>query len=1175
MCPCSAVLLLLVGSALLVLPGFCDRLHAEIDVPIGYESHHVGVQVRGGPDTDDDGVPDDEDNCPADPNPEQEDCDQNGIGDACDNPLPTRLYVDAHATGANDGTSWTDALTDLRVALDRAACSEGSVTEIWVADGVYRPSSSGDRTASFQLLNNVAVYGGFAGGETMLSQRNSAQNLSILSGDLSLDDGPNFTNYGENSYHVVDASGTDASAILDGFVIRAGNANAVSGMNTTGGGLYANEGSPTIRNCTFRRNRGRSGGGVGIEGMTSIVFESNLVEENAAFQEPGGAMRMPGINEGPYGSPVIRNCRFLRNTAPATAAGATGGVSIGSTNAVITGCHFEANVGARGGGMGLGGTGAMLVSYCTFVRNVANGPATFCGGGGLSLSGGLLTVRVANCRFDGNRAINGVDGRGGAIRLENGTYTLTNLTIVGNEAEYGGGIFSVHTVNRRLVNSTLIANRAVFTGGGVRFDASAAGVLTLSNCIVYANTDSSGGETAQFSIVNVASTINATYCLVQGGFPGTGNIDQNPLLFRLPQSGVDTQWGTADDDYGDLRLLSGSPCIDSASTPNVSIDYTDLDGDSNTSELVPYDLGGNKRLVDDPWTVDTGVPGSPVVDMGAYEYFPDCNSNDIDDADDILADPSIDVNPTDGIPDSCCFCAAAGVWSDTGTWSCTAVPDNGTPPGSRYNVNITCPVPTVTLDIPVTIDSVRVEPGQNLEVTGGDLTIDAPSGIVNNGTLMIGAGRSVVAATSFTLGGVSPVQLDDATASLSSATIAEVVTNLNTISGQGTLDASFDNLGSIRANAAGQTLLVTGPSKNNEGIFQADSGGILLIRDAQITDDSGNASGSFVADGGTIRLDPTETLLRGTGASAEGRSARVSNGGVIELLADSSLTLSGELILDGGSLIGASSPSGTITVGRIEIIGSPVGGELALSGSMIATTTGDLRLAESPSMLRGIIPPVLSLAGTSSIVIGGNFQMEGNVGVNASSEDPLYLRGDFNNRATDELLVDLTAATLTLDGTIPQNFEAAGVDYGPLNPAGFSDNYAVGTLRVEPGRTLHVVNSFDNQGDGLGCEALYVSTLSLGAGCTLRLSGCNVYYETLVEESGVTVIREGGAHLIAMYAGDLDGDSVTNMSDAEQLVLILLGGTCSPECLAQADLNRDGLVNGLDIAIMALLLSGW
>src|SRR5262245_48737704 len=77
------------------------------------------------------------------------------------------IYVNAVATGANNGLSWTDAYIDLQSALSAAVNGD----EIWVAAGTYKPTTSTDRTISFTLKNGVALYGGFAGTETLLTQR--------------------------------------------------------------------------------------------------------------------------------------------------------------------------------------------------------------------------------------------------------------------------------------------------------------------------------------------------------------------------------------------------------------------------------------------------------------------------------------------------------------------------------------------------------------------------------------------------------------------------------------------------------------------------------------------------------------------------------------------------------------------------------------------------------------------------------------------------------------------------------------------------------------------------------------------------------------------------------------------------------------------------------------------
>ena len=115
------------------------------------------------------------------------------------------IYVDDDATGANDGTSWADAYVELQSALAVAQAGD----EIWVAAGIYLPdydvntqTHTGDRTASFQLVNNVALYGGLVGTEDPatfdLADRDFVANETVLSGDLAGNDGPAFSNNSEN-----------------------------------------------------------------------------------------------------------------------------------------------------------------------------------------------------------------------------------------------------------------------------------------------------------------------------------------------------------------------------------------------------------------------------------------------------------------------------------------------------------------------------------------------------------------------------------------------------------------------------------------------------------------------------------------------------------------------------------------------------------------------------------------------------------------------------------------------------------------------------------------------------------------------------------------------------------------------------------------------------------------
>jgi len=242
-----------------------------------------------GGDTDEDGVCDDLDNCPDDPNPDQVDADGDGVGNACDNcpddPNPDQadadgdgigdvcdiqvIFVDANSPPGGDGTSWATAYKYLQDALTRAG-SDHNADEIRVAQGVYRPddddvhhpAGTGLRTDTFQLINEVGIYGGYAGiGAEDPNKRNIGLYETILSGDLAGDDGPGqWENNDENSYHVVTGSGTGPSAVLDGFTITGGNADG-SYPYDSGGGMYNTPCSPTIINCTFIGNSAITYGG--------------------------------------------------------------------------------------------------------------------------------------------------------------------------------------------------------------------------------------------------------------------------------------------------------------------------------------------------------------------------------------------------------------------------------------------------------------------------------------------------------------------------------------------------------------------------------------------------------------------------------------------------------------------------------------------------------------------------------------------------------------------------------------------------------------------------------------------------------------------------------------------------------------------------------------------------
>jgi len=147
------------------------------------------------------------------------------------------IYVDRAGVGANDGSSWPDAYVHLQDALAEAAAAAPPV-EIRVAQGVYKPDQGagitpGDRDATFQLLNGVAVKGGYAG------TTGADPDARDLEGYTTVLTGGCMCGY------VVTGDLTDATAVIDGFTIR---------RLSPADGMHIDAGSPTIRNCVFENN---------------------------------------------------------------------------------------------------------------------------------------------------------------------------------------------------------------------------------------------------------------------------------------------------------------------------------------------------------------------------------------------------------------------------------------------------------------------------------------------------------------------------------------------------------------------------------------------------------------------------------------------------------------------------------------------------------------------------------------------------------------------------------------------------------------------------------------------------------------------------------------------------------------------------------------------------------
>ncbi|GIW02605.1 Ig-like domain-containing protein [Roseiflexus sp.] len=227
---------------------------------------------------------------------------------------PTRAsgvvrYAAPTARGSGDCSSWDNACT-LQAALDIA----NSGDQIWVQAGVHKPTTNPlDRTAAFALKNGVAIYGGFAGTESTLDERNWTAYATVLSGDIDNNDTTDLhsittTINGANSYHVVIATNVISTAVLDGFIVTGGQANGAS-PHSDGGGMYNINGGPTLAHVTFIGNVAANDGG----GMFNFNNSGPMLMHTAFISNTAGDGG--GIANGYNSSPMLVNVVFSGNTA--------------------------------------------------------------------------------------------------------------------------------------------------------------------------------------------------------------------------------------------------------------------------------------------------------------------------------------------------------------------------------------------------------------------------------------------------------------------------------------------------------------------------------------------------------------------------------------------------------------------------------------------------------------------------------------------------------------------------------------------------------------------------------------------------------------------------------------------------------------------------------------------
>lgn len=593
--------------------------------------------------------------------------------------LQGQVFVNLNATGANDGSSWENAFTDLEVAINTSA--EGD--EIWVATGTYKPGGDTPTVDSYyQFPHDLSLYGGFAGTETMLTERDFAANVTVLSGDHNGDDvTDNFTDFrSDNSKHVIWLTNAITTlSTIDGFTIRNGNTEGADGAgdDRRAGGILT-YGAPSIRNCTFTQNVGYFGGalypraaganGTVIENCTFVTnfttndgacmyitapstFITDCTFNNNTASDLGGAIYNTGddgmiltncsftSNQSQSGrggavynttSPAtIMDCTFMNNTASGSSGGSIqvrhGNVDVPPFITTISNCSFTGSNATFGGAIGCyDDRSTVNISGCDFMENTSANV-----GGAISNAFGS-TTNISDCDFRNNQT----GGSGGAVFSQNDSsyVNVVNSLFQTNFAERGGAIAmsgdneplsTTPLAQLTLENCQLQFNSAEVQGGGINLSNTN---LTIINSLLDFNftvsTEGIGGAISlntSDSISTIFNFLNSTFAS-NDAFLGAGVSNWKPDSASTSMLTIQNTI-FANPGGNNYEIEAGEPTVVS-NGGNLSSDGTLSDIFTNTNDLNDTDPlfvdvdDFNYQLQDDSPAVDAGIPdGAPLTDI--------------------------------------------------------------------------------------------------------------------------------------------------------------------------------------------------------------------------------------------------------------------------------------------------------------------------------------------------------------------------------------------------------------------------------------------------------------------------------------------------------------------------------------------------------------------------------
>ena len=397
---------------------------------------------------------------------------------------------------------------------------------------------------------------------------------------------------------IVQAHATQGSATDRVFLISSGKTVTIKNMtirngNTTsnGGGIYNDDGTLTLMNCTV---------------------SDNIVDHPSEPRDGGGI-----YNEGTL---ALTNCTLSGNTSRNSG----GGIYNHYGTLTLTNSTVSENSGTSGGGISVYNSGTFTMTDCTVSEN-----STTSVGGGIQVSGSTLTM--TNCTVSGNSTDGYDGGDGGGIYYYESTLTMTNCTVSGNTSDNsGGGIYTQKdndTGTLTMTNCTVSGNTSYNSGGGIYDNGK---TLTMTNCTINDNTSSNGNGGGIYN----DGTLALTNCTLSGnstdGYGGGLYTFFSKLHIKNTIIADNTASSDSDDFYDAFFTTvndSGYNIVgESNYTWSETGDWTDQDGNGTFSKYGTSDTGSlnlSTSLADNNTLNGTQtlkvISGSIAISNGLYD----------------------------------------------------------------------------------------------------------------------------------------------------------------------------------------------------------------------------------------------------------------------------------------------------------------------------------------------------------------------------------------------------------------------------------------------------------------------------------------------------------------------------------------------------------------------------